>query len=193
MDSTCLLRLSNSWFLAKLVDFKPGLTLASDRYIVQARDVIGTRAAKRSEILFLDEDKDKVKTLKGVCLLSLFHISLADDQLGGLRKLKEEIPDPDDYRSSAATRAATPPVLADEEPFADLSRQDQLYAIRPQLEKIIKDEYAPSLPRVDAFYLKKKVPYLTGDYKEVELSTFFPPELRRWLLRPVDIVRLLAK
>lgn len=66
MNSTCLLRLSSSWFLAKLVDFEPGPTLASDRYIVQARDVIGTRAAKRSEILFLDEDEDKVKTLKGV-------------------------------------------------------------------------------------------------------------------------------
>ena len=66
MNSTCLLRLSSSWFLAKLVDFVPGPTLAGDRYIVQARDVIGTRAAKRSEILFLDEDEDKVKTLKGV-------------------------------------------------------------------------------------------------------------------------------
>jgi hypothetical protein len=118
----------------------------------------------------------------------LLSSTLADDQLGGLRKLKEEVPDPDDYRSTAATRAATPPILADEKPFANLSRQDQLYAIRPQLEKIIKDGYAPSLPRVDAFYLRKKVPYLTGDYKEVELSTFFPPELRRWLLRPEAIV-----
>ena len=110
-------------------------------------------------------------------------VSSADRQLGGLRRLKEEVPDPDNYRSTAATRAATPPT-SHEVPFTNLSRQDQLYTIRPQLEKIIKDEYAPSLPRVDAFYYKKKVPYLTGDYTEVELSTFFPPELRRWLLRP---------
>jgi len=111
-------------------------------------------------------------------------IGLTNEQLGGLRKSKEEIPDPDQYRSTAATRAATPPILDDEIPFARKSRQDQLYAIRPQLEKIIKDEYPPSLPRVNALYLQQKVPYLTGDYKEIELSTFFPPELRRWLLRP---------
>lgn len=184
MDSTCLLRLSNSWFLAKLVDFQPGLTLASDRYIVQARDVIGTRAAKRSEILFLDGDEEKVKTLKGVRLFYFVLSALTNDQLGGLRKSKEEVPDPDQYRSTAATREATPPILADEIPFAHRSRQDQLHAIRPQLEKIIRDEYAPSLPRVDAFYRQKKVPYLIGDYKEIELSTFFPPELRRWLIRP---------
>ena len=122
-------------------------------------------------------------------------IGLTDDQLGGLRKSKEEVPDPDQYRSTAATREATPPILADEIPFAHRSRQDQLHAIRPQLEKIIRDEYAPSLPRVDAFFLRKKIPYLTGDYTEVELSTFFPPELRRWLLRPEagNIVSLLLK
>ena len=111
-------------------------------------------------------------------------VNSANRQLGGLRRLKEEIPDPDNYRSTAATRAATPPIPASEIPFTNQSRQDQLYTVRPQLEKIIKDKYPPSLPRVDAFFLKKKVPYLTGDYTEVELSTFFPPELRRWLLRP---------
>jgi hypothetical protein len=109
------------------------------------------------------------------------------NQIGGRQQI---VDDPDDCKSSAIFRAATPSLddadnpLNNSKPFAGLSRQDQLYLIRPHLLRVIRDEYPPSQARIDAFYNREKPLYLVGDYKEAELSFLFPPELKRWLLRP---------
>jgi hypothetical protein len=75
--------------------------------------------------------------------------------------------------------------------FNNLSRADQLRAIRPHLLKLIRDEYAPALQRADMFFgaakdrEKLKLPeYMClGDIPSDETVNLFLPELRRWALR----------
>jgi hypothetical protein len=77
----------------------------------------------------------------------------------------------------------------DKTPFANRSRQEQIYLLRPHLDRVIKDEYTPALARIDAFHRQEQLERLTGDYPEAELSNLFEPEIRRWLLRPMaDVI-----
>ena len=109
---------------------------------------------------------------------------MANGQIGGLEQARI---DPDQYQSTATTRAATPtppPFVSGNQPFSKRSREEQIYLIRPHLHAVIEDEYLPSRARVDSFYNDDKPLYITGDYSEAELSNIFVPELKRWLLRP---------
>lgn len=84
-------------------------------------------------------------------------------------------------------RSAANPPQSDEQTFGELSQREQLYRIRPHLQRIIDDQYPPSIPRLDLFYagqydaVRKLAKY--GDIRENEAINVFGAELRRWALR----------
>jgi hypothetical protein len=98
----------------------------------------------------------------------------------------------------ADTRAVTPPPDQTAGPsrpplapdaFANLSLAEQLHEIRPHLDSVIRDEYAPGRWRADKFFgtpseraaLIRKVQL--GDIHPDHSAEIIVPELRRWALR----------
>lgn len=89
-------------------------------------------------------------------------------------------------------RGRAKPTTADlpkdkEQSFSELSQREQLYRIRPHLQRIIEDRYPPAMPRLDLFYagrydaVRKLAKY--GDIRENEAINVFGAEIRRWALR----------
>jgi hypothetical protein len=91
--------------------------------------------------------------------------------------------------SDARTRLSTPPLPSDIDstPFGDLDHVVQLQAIRPHLEKVIREEYPPAQQRIDRFWYKGKARTFVqwhGNLAAYTIDEIILPELTRWACRP---------
>ena len=71
--------------------------------------------------------------------------------------------------------------------FSALSTPMQLRHIRPHLQTIINEDYAPAQARIDTFMRGRRGEVSTsarfGDLHEEEVSSVIVPEIMRWALR----------
>ncbi|KAI5455087.1 hypothetical protein NCC49_002359 [Naganishia albida] len=112
-----------------------------------------------------------------------------DDEEFATCKLGETAPEATEETSDARTRLSTPPLPADLDstPFADLDHVVQLRAIRPHLERVIREEYAPAQQRIDRFWYQGKDRSFVqwhGNISAHVIDEIFVPELTRWAVRP---------
>lgn len=113
-------------------------------------------------------------------------------QVGGWPQRPKDLPI---IVSDARRRVTTPPLPASDvrmqqtiapEQFAQLSRQDQIYRIRPHLLRVIREEYAPALPRIETFFSRSgpdpDLDYELGPHAH-EVPKCIRPEIDRWARR----------
>jgi hypothetical protein len=115
----------------------------------------------------------------------------SDKASADISQLGETAPEvaQDGPQSDARERLSTPPLPSDidQVEFETLDYMVQLQAIRPHLERIIREEYPPAQDRIDVFWLtgkQRSFPQWYGNISAHFIDDIFVPELERWAMRP---------
>ncbi|WVQ93232.1 hypothetical protein IAU59_000297 [Kwoniella sp. CBS 9459] len=173
-----------NWYFGKLIGYKP-----ADNPLDQKRgkDIWTVRSwpdglelSKRPEgnVLTIHDERIATCTLDEWETEPLIFISDA------LVRSPTPVPPP-----SLVPNPATSASVSLQESFCNLSRSQQMIAIRPRLQSIISDDYPPAKWRADLFFgsakdrasLNSRVGY--GDIPETEVMEVIIPELQRWARR----------
>ncbi|WRT69046.1 uncharacterized protein IL334_006029 [Kwoniella shivajii] len=176
IDDSIYVENKGRWWVAKLISFQPATNFedqqkGKDLYTVQMIDGKVYERKRRQQIL--------MKYDEGIATCALGRTEGQKTIFSSNADRRPPTPEP--FPSSSQ------PIPPDE--FGRLTRRKQLYNIRPHLQSIILDEYAPARWRSDKFFaggkerssLSSEAQY--GDMDEDEVANVVIPELRRWALR----------
>lgn len=186
------------WWPAKLLAFVPAVNVqrqaaGKDKWLVIDR--FGkTREHYASSVIH------KYDQRIADCIVSFLHWVgddeadlMASEQLGTTESTRNV------FTSDAATRPASPPPASAGggrdrstvpcEAFVELHRVEQFRFIRPHLQLVIEEGYAPSQSRIDDFFAGARsrgalaLRAQLGDIPEEEAANVLYPELERWAIR----------
>ncbi|WVF65567.1 hypothetical protein IAT40_000296 [Kwoniella sp. CBS 6097] len=173
-----------NWWFGKLVGYTPADNLLDQkrgRDIWTVQSMLGKGFSKKPEGNVMTVHDERIAT----CTLGNWQTSQQTFTSDALVRPPTPVPPPS-LSPDGGDTFADPET---ETSFDDLSRSEQMIAIRPHLQRIILDEYPPARWRADLFFgsakerasLNQKVGY--GDIHENEVAEVIIPELKRWMRR----------